>query len=425
MSAAEQGVSARMAGEDTPEMERCEMGWWVYILRCADGTLYTGVTDDVERRAAAHNSGKGAKYTRGRGPVEVVYREACADRSAALRREAAIKKLPRGQKLALVGAAYGPCYDFAPLEGITGYLYRNAHHKYFGGVDRYYTPFLSPGQEGVFSRKELRDILPENNRGIELVPQLLTRRAEDFIRAAKELRAMGYSRVNLNLGCPSGTVTAKGKGAGFLLHPEELDRFLDAVFSADVLPVSVKTRLGYHEPAEFPALLEVFNRYPIEELIIHPRVRADFYKNQVRMEWFDHAVEQSRAPLCYNGNLVTRAHGRGLAARYPGVKAFMMGRGLVANPFLAARLKGDCPMDVQKLQGFHDELYEGYCESFQSRKNAVCRMKDVWRCLICLFADGEKHFKRLRKAVEPMDYQRQAASIFYDLELLEDAQADW
>lgn len=401
------------------------MSWWVYILRCGDDTLYTGVTDDVERRAAAHNSGKGAKYTRGRGPVTVVYREACPDHSAALRREAAIKKLTRPEKLALIGAGAGPRYDCAPLEGITGYLYRNAHHRYFGGIDRYYTPFLSPGQERSFSRKELQDILPENNRGVEVVPQLLTRRAEDFIRAAGELKAMGYRRVNLNLGCPSGTVTAKGKGAGFLQDPDGLEEFLEAVFAAAPLPVSVKTRLGYGAPEEFPRLLEIFNKFPLEELILHPRVRADFYKNPVRLEWFDWAAAQSRAPLCYNGNLVTRADGRALAARYPGVGAFMVGRGLVANPFLAARLKGDCAMDKGTMRRFHDELYEGYCETFQSRKNAVCRMKDVWRCMIHLFGENEKHFKRLRKAVDPAAYEQQVNAVFRDLELLEDTAADW
>ena len=154
--------------------------WWVYMLRCQDGTLYTGATCDIPRRLAAHNSGKGAKYTRGRRPVELVYTQACGTHSQALRREAAVKKLTRPQKWELVREQAGLRYELAPMEGITGLVFRQMHHRYFGGVDRYFTPFLSPGQNGTFNKKELAQVRPEDNQGMEVVPQLLTRRAEDL-----------------------------------------------------------------------------------------------------------------------------------------------------------------------------------------------------------------------------------------------------
>ena len=167
-------------------------------------------------------------------------------------------------------------YLFAPLEGLTGYIYRNTHAAYFSPADEYFTPFLSPNQNRRFTSREKNDVLPEHNEGLHVVPQLLTNQSEHFLWAAGELAAMGYDEVNLNLGCPSGTVVAKKKGSGFLTELEALDRFLDEVCTKAPCAVSVKTRLGRYSPDEFPALLEIFNRYPLKRLIIHPRVQTDF-----------------------------------------------------------------------------------------------------------------------------------------------------
>ena len=178
-------------------------------------------------------------------------------------------------------------YYFAPMEGITSYLHRAIHRRFFPGVDQYYMPFVSPSQGHAFTKREKADLSPEHNAGVPAVPQLLTRRAEDFIWAAGELAYMGYREVNLNLGCPSGTVTAKGKGSGFLAFPEELERFLDEIYGANLpIDISIKTRLGVRDEGEFPALLELYNRYPVKELTIHPRVRTDFYKGAPRQTWF-------------------------------------------------------------------------------------------------------------------------------------------
>ena len=172
-------------------------------------------------------------------------------------------------------------YYFAPLEGVTSAPYRQAHHRHFSGVDRYYAPFISPTIHHVLTPREQRDILPEYNEGVPVIPQLLTKNAEDFLWAAGDLAAMGYSEVNLNLGCPSGTVVSKGKGSGFLGHPEELERFLDEIFEKSPIAVSVKTRLGVTDPDEFGPILELYNRYPISELTIHPRVQKQMYRKEV------------------------------------------------------------------------------------------------------------------------------------------------
>lgn len=316
------------------------------------------------------------------------------------------------------------CY-FAPMEGITGHLYRNVHRRYFSGVDRYFMPFYSPSQEHVLPRKALQDFLPEHNVGLDVVPQILTRRPEDFIWAAGELQKLGYGEVNLNLGCPSGTVVAKGKGSGFLAFPPELDHFFSELFSACTVKISVKTRLGLTDPAEFPALLEIYNKYPIAELIIHPRVRTDYYKGAVRMDAFQSALACSRNPVCYNGDLTTAALCGGFSGHFPKVESIMLGRGLVGNPALAQQLRGGPGADKATLRAFHDDLYESYSVAFSSRRNATLRMKELWFYLIHLFADGERHAKRLRKATDPAEFESAVSAIFRELALLSDLRGPW
>lgn len=243
---------------------------------------------------------------------------------------------------------YDMKYYFAPMEGITGYVYRNAHHRFFPGADQYFTPFLSPAQNHKLSSREKNDILPGHNAGISLVPQILTNKAEDFIWAAKELSSYGYREVNLNLGCPSATVTAKNKGAGFLSVPNELDRFLEQVFSGletEAVQVSVKTRTGMESHDEFVELLKIYNRYPLKELIIHPRVRSDFYANKPEREVFCRGVRGSNNPVCYNGDIFTKEECARFRSdfpedEFPMLKSIMLGRGAVANPWLFAEVKG-------------------------------------------------------------------------------------
>ena len=314
---------------------------------------------------------------------------------------------------------------FAPMEGITGYRYRNLHHRYFPVVDKYFMPFLSPSQGHTFTRREREDILPEHNEGLDAVPQLLTRRSEDFLWAAGELAAMGYGEVNLNLGCPSGTVTAKGKGAGFLGRPEELERFLDEIFAGTPVPVSVKTRLGVNDPEEFGPLLELFNRYPIAELTIHPRVRRDFYRGSVRLDCFADAAAQSRNPVCYNGDLISAEGCAALTRRFPTVERLMLGRGLVADPALAGKAKGGAGAAPERLVAFLTELYEDYARSCGSRRNAMLRMKEIWYFLIHLFRDGERYGKKLKKTADPAEYEGLARGVFRELELLDAPDGAW
>lgn len=189
-------------------------------------------------------------------------------------------------------------YLCAPMEGVTGDLFRQAQRQTFSAADSYYTPFLSPTANRTFSPRELREIEPAHNAGIHVVPQLMGHCAEDFLWMAGRLADMGYDEVNFNLGCPSNTVTAKKKGAGLLTEPDLLRRFFDAVFAACPLPVSVKTRLGKATAETFPALLELYNDYPICELIVHPRVQADQYHGHPDLDMFAYALPCATTATC-------------------------------------------------------------------------------------------------------------------------------
>lgn len=303
-------------------------------------------------------------------------------------------------------------YYFAPMEGLTDSVFRRLHHRYFPGVDRYYMPFLSPTVHRSLSHKEERELPPADSVNFAAVPQILTKNAEDFLWAAQVCRDRGYDEINLNTGCPSGTVVAKGKGSGMLRDAEALDAFLDAVFQKTPLPVSVKTRLGLESPEEFPAILEVFNRYPIRELTVHPRVRKQFYDGQVDGEMFAYAMKHSKIPLCYNGNLFTLSQINALQAQYPQLPAVMLGRGLIADPGM---LSGGT--DIALLERFMNELLEIYEADFGGSRNAMFRLKEHWSYLHTRFAGSDRLWKRLRKTTDVSEFRSITREIFHTLPL--------
>ena len=310
---------------------------------------------------------------------------------------------------------------FAPLEGITTYPYRNLHHKYFGGVEKYFTPFLAPGPEQGMSVKEMRDVLPENNAGVPVVPQILTNRAGDFLLASKKLSEMGYREINLNLGCPSGTVTAKKKGSGFLLYPDDLDRFFDEVFSDAAVRngeflVSVKTRIGKNEVEEWPELMQVYNRYPIHELTVHPRIQKEFYKGTPHFDVFTDILKESRNPVVYNGDLFTVEKVKEFREKFPTVGTVMIGRGLIRNPALAEMIlqeETELEADIlPRIRKFHDALFEHYRETMSGDRNLLFRMKDLWSYMLAEVPDSEKLAKKIRKSQHVPEYLAAVEEVF-------------
>ena len=299
-------------------------------------------------------------------------------------------------------------YYMAPLESVTTWIYRQAHAKIYGRLDKYFIPFLEPHEKRDFKTRELQEILPEHNENIYAVPQILTNRSEGFIKLAKALKDWGYEEVNLNLGCPSKTVVTKGKGSGFLAKPEELERFLTEIFDAlsGEVKISVKTRIGKEDPEEFPMLLKLFNKYPMEELIIHPRVQKDGYGNVPRLELYELAEKQSVNPLCYNGDLYTREQIRNFAERFPGTERLMFGRGFLRDPGLLYNEGKDSKDIFEKFWAFHDLVYEGYQERNMGDRNVLFKMKELWSYQVYQFSEPERLFKTFKKVQDCNEYEQ-------------------
>ena len=313
-------------------------------------------------------------------------------------------------------------FSLAPMEGITGYVYRNALKRCYGGVARFYSPFISPGHAGAgITKRDRRDILPENNTGLHLIPQLLTNNAEDFLFAAGLLRDYGYTELNLNLGCPSGTVTAKKKGSGFLSEREALRQFFELVFEKlpSDMKLGVKTRLGVKDPAEFPAILEIYNEFPLSELIVHPRVQKEFYRGTVHLDAFALAADGAKMSLGYNGDLIDEADIDRIRERFPSVSHIMLGRGLLRDPMLAARylrrLRGEempCEEEEKRQRrAFHAALLDGYEKSFLYENATLCRMKEVWDYLGLAFPEQERAVRELKKSKTLSEYEVRAEQL--------------
>ena len=296
-------------------------------------------------------------------------------------------------------------YYFAPMEGLTDSVFRRLHHKYFPGVDRYYMPFLSPTMHRTLTHKEARELPRVDSVSFVAVPQILTRVSQDFLWAANVIYDRGYDEVNLNLGCPSGTVVSKGKGSGMLRDLDALDAFLYEIFRDCPLSISVKTRLGLERSEEFPALLEIYNRYPIKELTIHPRIRKQFYTGGVDESMFAWALENSKNPVCCNGDILTKAQ----ADSCP-TDSVMIGRGLIADPGM---LCGGTKPEV--LAPFLEELLATYEQEFGGSRNAMFRMKEHWGFLHARFEGSEKLWKKLRKTTDAAEFKRLSAQIIHTL----------
>lgn len=312
-------------------------------------------------------------------------------------------------------------YYLAPMEGITIHIYRNLYEKFFHNVDKYFTPFVVPNRSKNLRTRELRDVLPENNKGINVVPQILTNDSKGFIITARKLQELGYNEINLNLGCPSGTVVSKNRGSGFLAKREELDRFLEEIFTIDDMKISIKTRLGKDSAEEFYELIKIYNKYPMEELIIHARTREDFYGNTPNLEVFRDALELSTNSVCYNGDIFTANDHENLTKAFPNLETMMIGRGIIANPGLLDEIISDKFLDKQLLKQFHDELLYEYLEVFKDEKNTMFKMKEMWGFMIHIFSDNKKYLKKIKKSQKVSDYEEAVSILFNEQEIIRGA----
>ncbi len=344
-------------------------------------------------------------------------------------------------------------YYYAPMEGITLYPLRNIHREIFGkGVDKYFTPFLTATRDHHFKNREKKDILPERNTSFEdypeeIVPQIMTGNASDFLWAAAEIKKLSYKEVNLNLGCPAPTVVSRKKGAGLLADPDYLNEMLARIFdkvpspdrydsSTDALPVvSIKTRLGFSSPDEAERLMEIYAAYPVKELTIHARVREDYYSGAPRRDDFVRAVKVYRdrggkADICYNGDIettddilkltdmMTDVFSPGSAPDSSLLSSVMIGRGLLADPALARRLQGGDPLSASELRSYLRKLYDAYAEYIPEDRNVIFKMLEHWAFLHVHFKDCDKQLKAIRKSRSKGEYQAAVNDIFAKCEFI-------
>lgn len=298
---------------------------------------------------------------------------------------------------------------FAPMEGVTDAIYRRVHHRHFAGVRKYFMPFISPTPSMTFNRREKFDMSPEQNAGVPVVPQILAGNAEAFLSLATLLRDLGYAELNLNLGCPSGTVTAKGKGSGLLRDPDALHRLLDGIYAHAPLPVSIKTRIGWQDAAEWPRLLALYKQYPFSELILHPRTRQEFYNGTPHRELCRSAPQG----FIYNGDLFRARDIADFMREFPAASGVMLGRGLVGNPALAQQAAGGERLTPEALRSFHDDLYTEYLR-YWPESAVVGRMHLMMKYLCGCFENTGQVRRMLRKARSVAEYDEAVYRLFND-----------
>ena len=304
-------------------------------------------------------------------------------------------------------------YYFAPMQGVAGHIYRSTFHKHFGThLNRYYAPFIFADQCKGFKTRDLDDLHPDHNKGMTLIPQLLTNSGPDFVHTAKKLKTLGYSEVNLNLGCPATTVVAKRRGSGLLAFKDDLKLMLDHIFEKADQPVSIKTRLGKTSAEEFYDLMALYNAYPISELIIHPRVQTDLYDNTPNWEVFKEALALSKNPIVYNGDLFSPQEIERFRAAFPQVDRVMLGRGLLRNGGLINSAEDQKPMNMDDLQAFHNDLYENYVKAFGDERRVLFRMKELWFYLIESFDGAETNMARIKTSDTFEAYEGEVQSLF-------------
>lgn len=303
----------------------------------------------------------------------------------------------------------------APLRGFTDAVFRNAFQRHFQGIDEAVAPFITSIKGRRIKPSHLRDLNPDENRAMPVVPQILSNNSAEFICLAKSFFALGYGEINWNLGCPYPMVAKKMRGSGLLPHPDVVDRLIGEILEAIPGRLSIKTRLGLYSAAEMDRLIPVFNRYALARVIIHPRIGVQMYTGHVDLDAFAACLSQIVHPVVYNGDINEPDTFARLEASFPGVGGWMLGRGLIANPLLPEILQRQSTSSgnsTSRFKNFHDELVDGYSRLFCGPGHVLDRMKGFWRYWAEGVTDGRRTLKRIRKVDSLQRYQLLVSAFF-------------
>jgi len=295
-----------------------------------------------------------------------------------------------------------PQIYLAPLQGFTDFHFRNAYQKYFGEVDQYFSPWIKLDGEGKLKNSQIRDVNPENNHGVKLIPQVMCNNSDDFLYLTNYLFDLGYEEINWNLGCPHPMITKRNLGSALLKNPDKIISILDEVLPKMQNKLSLKMRLGFENEDESIQLLPLLNDYPLTEIIIHARTAVQMYKGKANTDAFENCVEQTNHELVYNGDLNSLKMFKELSDRFPQIKKWMIGRGLIANPCFATMIKNDSdelPENYKRVfLDFHNHLMESYALHLSGEKHLLIKMISFWEYFSNSFNDAHKAHKRIKKA---------------------------
>jgi tRNA-dihydrouridine synthase len=304
----------------------------------------------------------------------------------------------------------------SPLQGFTDFRFRNALNKYFGGIDTYYSPYIRLNGKLIIKSSYQRDLLPENNSDLEVIPQIITNDADEFLFVAKYVQELGYKELNWNLGCPYPMVTKCGMGSGLISNHEKINSILDKVHSQSDIIVSMKMRLGYDNCEEILDVLPVLETYPIKNIAIHARIGKQLYKGGVNLDAFQECIDHTKLKLYYNGDITSVTKFRQMQERFPTIDHWMIGRGLIADPFLPSMIKSNTleyPKNKNKLfSDFHDTLYQGYSESLSGSTHILLKMHHLWEYFSGTFSNPHKVAKKIKKAKSIRNYEAAVKEIF-------------
>ena len=281
----------------------------------------------------------------------------------------------------------------SPLQSFTDFRFRNSFHKYFGGIDTFYSPYIRLNGKFVIKPAYERDILLKNNNTLEVIPQIMTNDAEEFLFVAKYVQQFGYKELNWNLGCPYPMVINRGMGSGLICQPEKIDHILDRVHSESDITVSMKMRMGYENSNEIHDVFPILEKYPIKNIAIHARIGKQLYKGGVDLEAFQRCVNSTNHKLYYNGDITTVSRYREMSERFPTIDHWMIGRGLIADPFLPAMIKANT------------------LESLSGAKHVLLKMLGYWEYFSSTFENPQKTLKKIKKAKSIEAYENAVRAI--------------
>ena len=304
----------------------------------------------------------------------------------------------------------------SPLQGFTDFRFRNAQNKIFGGIDTFYSPYIRLNGKMVIKPSYERDLLPENNLELEVIPQVITNDADEFLFVAKYVRELGYKELNWNLGCPYPMVTKSGMGSGLISNPDKINTILHRAHSESDILVSMKMRLGYENSEEILDVLPILDTYPIKNIAIHARIGKQLYKGGVNLDAFQLCVDNTKHKLYYNGDITSVAKFREMQERFPSIDHWMIGRGLISDPFLPSMIRNNTleypENKIELFSAFHDTLYAIYSESLSGSTHILLKMYHLWEYFSATFSNPHKVLKKIKKAQSIRNYEAAVAEIF-------------